>query len=86
MRDRLGQDPKGGSVWDMRANQPCALLREHRMSKTRKKGRWAGRKHGVAAIHPGKGEGGSCDEANTCIAEKDLGGRQKIGVGVTTGR
>ena len=44
------------------------------------------RKHGVAAIHPGKDEGGSCDEANTCIAEKDLGGRQKIGVGVTTGR
>ena len=44
------------------------------------------RKPGVAAIHPGKGEGGICDDANAWNTEKEIGGRRKIGVGVTTGR
>ena len=44
------------------------------------------RKHGVAATHPGKDEGGICDDANTWKAENEIGGRRKIGVGVTTGR
>ena len=79
MRDRLGQDPKGGSVWDMRANQPCALLREHRMFKTRKEGRWVGRKPGIAGIYPGEDEEGSCDEAKAWNTEKRSAGT-KIGV------
>ena len=54
--------------------------------ETRKKGRWVGRKPGVAAIHPGKDEGGNCDDANAWNTEKEIGGRRKIGVGVTTGR
>ena len=44
------------------------------------------RKPGVAAIHPGKDEGGNCDDANAWNTEKEIGGRRKIGVGVTTGR